>query len=361
MPTLQEILSGARGVISGGSVGLSKYPAAAMMLMMDQSGLTEQVKRGKLTWNEALTLLEEQQARDYAENPKATIAGNLAGAGALGLLTSGASTIPAAMAVNAGLGGVQGYTQKEDLTDAAIGAGVGAVAGGATKGIQTGVSKLAEKVTTQRLSAYIEKLLREKPKGYKQMLAEIMGETGDQKVVNAAKDFNKNVLRTMITEKKTPNSLEIGDLPQPVLDATRQISRPVLNHIGDVFDAVMRTGGGALTGYLGNEAIGATFGENAKFDPASALLVGGTAGGARALGSAGRELGKDVLTRVALKPTTTRLPVGLSSTGTILATRPVIEKFNPEFVPVPWGNEVLKPVAMPPAEPDFVPVPWGKQ
>lgn len=153
MPTLNDLvdsgLAGVRGFGTGASMGVVKYPAAGLMLALDRL-----VGEGRLSPGEALQLINEQQQADRTEHPYASYGGEIAGSiampGAAGaraatniakMTTSRAVPILSTGVIGAGQGAIAGFNERQNLDDAAVGAGVGGVFGAGANMTQQALNK----------------------------------------------------------------------------------------------------------------------------------------------------------------------------------------------------------------------------
>ena len=152
MPSLSDIfdsaLAGYRGVTQGVTGGLARYPAAVAMMGMDKV-----MGRGKMTYDEALQAIREQDAQDRAEHPYARIGGEVAGGLGQAIATGGGGML-AQVGKSAGLGAVNGFTANggtdNALMDTATGAGLGALFG-------AGGAKLAAAQVNAARAGYLAK------------------------------------------------------------------------------------------------------------------------------------------------------------------------------------------------------------
>ena len=134
--------AGAIGFSSGATLGLSKYPAVVTAWALDNAkGLMKNYPG--MTFQEALKLTNDELEATRQTNPKSYIAGNVAGTVLNAATTGGATaTVPQLMTRGAIQGGVSGFTNKEDLGEAAQGAAFGGALGLAAGGVTSGVRSL---------------------------------------------------------------------------------------------------------------------------------------------------------------------------------------------------------------------------
>lgn len=148
-----SVLPGVRGAARGAVLGLEKYPAAAVMKVMDL------VRGGKMTWSEALDALNRQQEQDRAEHPVAAYGGELAGAlmtPVPGSAAKGAGTTMRVLASptlrGAAQGGIASFNENQDLGEGLTGAALGAVTGGAAGLAQLAGKKIVKKVAERAIN-----------------------------------------------------------------------------------------------------------------------------------------------------------------------------------------------------------------
>lgn len=116
-----------RGLGTSATLGAIKYPSAALMVLIDQV----RAENPRLSFKEALELVNAQQATDRAEAPIASLAGETLGSLAPGVGAARvATTLPAALGAGAAQGAVAGFNERQDIGDA----GLTALLGGATVG-----------------------------------------------------------------------------------------------------------------------------------------------------------------------------------------------------------------------------------
>jgi len=132
-----------RGYGKGATLGLIQYPQA----------LLKQAVNGG-TFGENLADLRQSEEQLAQEHPVAYYGGNLVG-GLQSAVGTGGGGLVGLMGRGAIQGGVAGFTQNEDLGDAAAGAGLGAALGGVARGVDKG------------RSMYLQKALREHYQGTK--------------------------------------------------------------------------------------------------------------------------------------------------------------------------------------------------
>ena len=132
--------SAARGAVTGMTAGLGKYVAAPAMV-----GLDVLAGKGDLTLKQALEEVRAQEELDRAINPKATLAGTLAGAVAPFSRLSAARQPLKTLAASTGYGAASGFSQNpaeegSTLQDMLVGGGFGLLGGGANVGAATAIA-----------------------------------------------------------------------------------------------------------------------------------------------------------------------------------------------------------------------------
>lgn len=137
-----RFMSAARGLTYGLTAGAARPLASYAML-----GLDKLIGEGRLTRQEALEILKQQQQEDIATNPISYGAGQVAGSFGLGsrlAALKGGTTIPGAIAYGAGTGAVSGYSESERALDAVTGSVLGAATQGLGSAIAGGVQTAAQ-------------------------------------------------------------------------------------------------------------------------------------------------------------------------------------------------------------------------
>ena len=125
--TLNDVIDGVlpavRGFGNGASLGTLRYPAAAGMMLLDRA-----VGDGKLTYQQALAEIRAQDAEDTEQHPYARTGGEIAGT-VLNSVGTGGGVLQVA-GRTALAGGVQGFTGREGMDNAAQDTLAGAAVGG---------------------------------------------------------------------------------------------------------------------------------------------------------------------------------------------------------------------------------------
>ncbi len=163
----------AHGVGQGFTFGTSDEIYGAGRALFGDGDFSEDYEKFRDEYRGTLASSREQ-------NPWATGIGEAIGGVGSGLLTGGAGLAGAgargAIAAGAAAGGVTGlgYSEAEDAAglakDAAIGAGTGAVFGGAASGVGKGFDYLARRMSPERQVAHtMDKLVQASGKTYKQI------------------------------------------------------------------------------------------------------------------------------------------------------------------------------------------------
>ena len=150
---VSQALTFAQETGRGVTAGAIKYPAAALMKVFDQA-----VGDGKMTWADAFDALKGQHTENMKDRPGAAIAGNILGGGTLAYL-SGGTSLPGMVASNAVQGAVSGFTEDEKLSDAALGAGTGAVLGAAGKVVGNLAGAAGESIARSNIVGKVRDLI----------------------------------------------------------------------------------------------------------------------------------------------------------------------------------------------------------
>ena len=347
MPTLSELMSGIRGGVTGLTAGLSKYPAAGAMLFLDQ--INQDVRAGRLTWRQALKELELQKKYDIEENPKATRLGNVIGGIGLTAATGTPAGFLPLVGTTALQGGIQGYTEKEDLGDAAMGAATGAVSGGVIRGAQGAVSTVADRVARSAIAGKIDKLIKSGKEGQKTLI-DIFKNPGltDRQFKQSLKDEGTTLakeagyLKDTVLNKSIPLN-NIDSLTNTVRDT--YFKPTVQSTVSNVIDAGKQGAMGSLGAVGLNEVIGMISNQGRPVDPVTAAL-GGAGLAAR---SEIAKTGANVLTRMAItnatKDAATKLPgrIAMATTPSLTTTvqqlaqpQPRVQDSATSYESAPW-------------------------
>jgi hypothetical protein len=146
----ENTLATVRGVGIGGTLGAIKYPAASVMVLVDRL----MAENPRLTFQEALQAINEQQAYDRETRPINAFGGELTGALNPAANLARLQSPIAMMAGGATQGAVAGFNERQDLGDAGMGAAAGTVLAGAGslvgKGQEAAVRWNAGRVGAQR-------------------------------------------------------------------------------------------------------------------------------------------------------------------------------------------------------------------
>lgn len=296
-----------RGVGTGATMGLHKYPSAGIMMALDKL-----MGEGNLSFGEALQVINDQQANDRETNPVASYGGQVVGslvpagnmvraganiarmvpAGAVGMATG----IGSGAVIGAGQGAIGGFNERQDLGDAAIGAGLGTVLGGASstlgavgnKAIRETARKVAERHYGQANAARSAQVAR---LGELTTEAKILQSAGLQptkaaqaearKVKNSIQGFSTSAARAnnVIDEVIDPaiNNANFADTAgRYLLGATKSNTIGARAIKGDVGATIGTAGLGGLLGAGGAYAL--------DKDPLMGFLLGsGTFGATRSL------------------------------------------------------------------------------
>ena len=341
-PTLgDKTIAVLRGFGKGQTAGLIQYPQAAIM-----------AATGPRTYRESLAEVRSQEKELEDKMAAQYYGGQIAGGANLAYLSGGGSLVgqvgasglrqsllggrgivsaaPAATAtreavrqgaIGAGIGGVSGFTQDESLKDAGIGSVVGGTLGALGGAAGKGLDYLGNKIGAGRVIQYVDDLLENKPKGWKDKLSNIIG-YGEKE----AKAQGTTVTQEAKNLSKALKSKEvaIGDIPELAAQPALAGITPGPTRAAQIMRAGLEGAKGGLYGLGANELYGALSGQEVKFDP----LAAATGGFVLGAGGAGRKIGKDwaedVLVKRALAQTATTWPSTMARGTTLLATPSVV-------------------------------------
>lgn len=140
---ITDTQAAAYGVTRGAGLGLAKYPIAGIAMAADY--VRNPNARDHLGWKQALGYMEQGTDEARNEHPASFYSGEVGGALATAPMSGGGSMASLA-GRGAVSGAVQGYTGKEDLGDAGIGAGIGGTLGMLARPITKAGEYLTNKV-----------------------------------------------------------------------------------------------------------------------------------------------------------------------------------------------------------------------
>ena len=239
-----EALPFVRGFGEGKTAGLIKYPAAMVMM-----GLDKAVGEGKMTWNDAKDAINQQRKDDADNHAIAYLSGNVAGS--VGGIPGGGVATAAGKVLQrigpVGQGAIQGYTQNENLGDAATGAAIGGAAhviGGAVKMVGQGAKNA---YVTNRAAGEAVKTLPD----------------GTEVALNAAERA-----KLLESEIAKPALSKIGEILQGMPIAAKHAYRAVSEEIPST---IGWAGTGAGAGYLAS-----LYGPNTGLTPEDSMKLGAT-------------------------------------------------------------------------------------
>lgn len=311
LPDMPASMAGARGFVNSLTLGASRPIGAGMMLALDQL-----IGEGKLTLQEALQLITEQQERDQKEHSGAALVGNLAGAVLPAIATGGGS-----VGLQAAKLGSQGLTQglmnselfsgKDNIdygnvaTDTALGGGLGTLFGAAG----AGASKYAQSVIRKASERNIRQLTeREMLKGQQAVVQQtprpVVSQLSDDLPMGAVKGSNWAKQKPATVQAKPKVVDDSGEIvrdrltPREMTELGKQVHIEVAGNTPaqnaalvaenmaqkpELPSRILQTGSnfvtsaaapfakGAVLGSVGNLFLG----ENLRQDPLSAALGGG--------------------------------------------------------------------------------------
>jgi hypothetical protein len=152
-PTVGEMLRGGyMGAVKGATAGLSKYPVAGIAMVADR------LRGGHLSWEDARKYVNQEYDATRERVPGSMLTGELVG-GAANAIGTGGTGVLANAGRTALLGGVSGFTNNEDLAEAAQGAGIGAVLGGAAGAAAKGAQRLVKTEAAKQVAAGANKAI----------------------------------------------------------------------------------------------------------------------------------------------------------------------------------------------------------
>jgi hypothetical protein len=310
---LEKTGTALRGFGQGATAGLIQYPQAGLM-----SAVTGQ------PYSASLADLRAQNTQLAAEQPYQWYGGNVGGAVGLGALTAGGS-LPVQAATAAGTGAVGGYTQNEDLSEAAQGAAYGGALGVAGGVLRAGMDKVAK----SQIIDTINGLLKEKPEGWRQTLSNALGipMRGDKPVQAATKlvDDLKSGTVKVADIVKNPVNPNTG-IATNITDLAPSFKSYVPGVVQGVGEGIVGAGLGAGTNYLAGKPI----------DPYAAMVGGATMGlthgGARAL----KDIGTTSIAKYATSPMGRYTAQQVNAP--VVATQIMQPTINPQSAPDPFAE-----------------------
>lgn len=139
MSIFDNAVAALRGVGTGASAGMLRYPVAAGIAALDKA-TGGQRPIGEM-YADALAAQRSIDAEDQRNTPLARLAGEIGG-GLVTAVATGGGSIPAQIGRTTALGALSGFSQNEGLEntarDVALGGTIGAVSGVAGAGLQKG-------------------------------------------------------------------------------------------------------------------------------------------------------------------------------------------------------------------------------
>lgn len=290
----ESIPAAIRGFGQGATAGLIQYP---------QAGLMSLTAGPDYSFKQALADLRADNERLAKNHSGAWFGGNIAG-GITTAALSGGTTLPGLVGRGAAMGGVSGFTKDEDLTDAAIGAGTGAIFGASGKLINAGSSKAAAYFKTN----WIDKFREEAP------------------------DFTRTLSDQQIA--RILSTKDYSNFPsfRAFWDATKEVGKSTAKIAAE---AVGPAAGGAAAGAGGALLIGEDPYKGAVAGTAMALATAKNEAAREALRK-GAEWGSGTLVR---NPWMTVRPGQVLGTGGAQAAAPVLASqtnVKPVDEPYPW-------------------------
>jgi hypothetical protein len=370
MANLRDIMDslqvGVRGFGQGVTAGTIQYPQAAVMAGQRAADgapdvrAMQQTRRGAaprqgyfvggdsqatptfhpdIQFRQALAALRADNEAIKSKNPAAWYGGNLVGGATLAAATGGTS-LPGMVGANAGIGAVSGFTENEDLGDAAIGGTVGAGLGAAGNLIGRGVGAVSNAVARNNIVEKVSTLLTEKPKGYITKLRKITGVTRADEKAGISRDVRTEAADMVkaLREKEVRPS----DIDMLANQALTELSTPFKQHAANVIAAGKAAIPGSLGGLGATTAINYLSNGTVDIHPLVGAGLGGMYSAKLAAGQALGEIGRDVTTRAAINewgkkafPAAVRATT-LAAVPATMAVRDAISRtkeVEPEFDP----------------------------
>ena len=231
------------------SLGLSDYLAA-----LGIKGTRAVTGGAPVTFQEALADVRGLTKQMKEESPLTYGAGQVAGAltgpgaAAVKLIKSAPKlgTITGMAGTGAVTGGVSGFTEDEDLKQAAVGAGLGALTGGVVGGVIQGTKRSVDKIARESAARSVEKLLTSKQAGNREALEKLFGRTD--------KEFRREENTTVFEEGKhlvdalREGSISARDIPGFVQAARQLEQKSMPQHLMNIGETALRGAGGAGVG-----------------------------------------------------------------------------------------------------------------
>jgi hypothetical protein len=218
----ESAMRAARGLGSGVSLGLTKYPAAA--LLMGTRALTG-YGGPENTYQAALQEVSEQEKQMEAESPLVYGGGKLAGSMML-LPGTGGAVLPM-MGRTAAMGGVSGFTEEEQLSDALTGAAIGAGTAGVLGGLSTLGRQAGKAWTKTTLAENFDDILKNWKKGGREQMESLLG--------MSAKEFEEKQRElAMKHAKQKAKDLAAGKQVFPEELSGQFVRRPAFDKSGNV-------------------------------------------------------------------------------------------------------------------------------
>ena len=281
-----KVEAAATGAVQGYTAGLSKYATAGMAYLADRARNMMDSTPG-MTWEQALEYTKAEQQSLAEAAPLSYGAGAVAGAvanpigraiplgktsaswsGLLGRLPQPLGGFGTMAAVGRGAaegavyGGVAGFSNNEDLGEAAQGAALGGIVGGGVPLIAGGVQRLADKNTVERLVSPIEKVMgSSKVNDIKQLRALLSPQYGD--------DFVK---KASVAELKEAAASFVRNVSKDPLAASKWGMADDVN--ASFWDSLKQQGAASAIGAAGGAGGALAFGQ----DPMTGAITGAVGG-----------------------------------------------------------------------------------
>lgn len=242
------------GVGRSASLGTSDYLAALALM-----GTRSATGGAPITFQDALADVRTMNEQLREQSPIAygagQVVGSLGGPGAVAMQAvkraPALGTIAGMTGTGAVTGGISGFTENEDLAQAAAGAGLGALTGGTVGAAFQGTKRLIDKAARESAARSVEKLLTSKQAGNREALENLFGRTD--------KEFRNEGTTVFKEGKNLVDALRRGDLTARSIPEFVQVARQLEQksfpeHLINIGESGLRGGAGAGVG-LGLSAL----------------------------------------------------------------------------------------------------------
>lgn len=304
-----------RGFGQGVTAGLIQYPQAALKALVNDQ-----------TFKESLADLRRDNEQLAKTQPKAWYGGQVAGGG-LAAVGSGGASLAALAGRGAALGATSGFTEKEDIKDAAIGAALGGVLGAAPLAARKLSAPVVEKYAGKKLADRIDSLRKKRDADSMEALEGIFGTTNRENIRAGGRNLREEA-------KDLASTLRSGELKPGEVDvlvrnpATIRTLTPT-EYIEDIAKGAMYAAGSGAVGGLGAGMAGGNPIAGAMMGAAGGAALGGKFAALRGV----RDMAENKMITGAVNNTLRQTgPVSETVTrgATMLATPGVVNAANPQ-------------------------------